>query len=72
MPAFLGSVKIVVVNAGGIVRTGNAVTLAPASADKTFAGAGSMVQGDFPVSRTFFNATITDDNDVADEDVAKV
>lgn len=69
MPAFVGNIKIVSVGSGGVVQFGDAVVVSPKSASKTFAGSGSFVTGDVPVTNTGVNATNTLDPNLVDSSV---
>lgn len=72
MPAIIGNIKIVSVGSSAIVQFGDAIFLSPTSASKTFAGAGSFLTGDFPVTNNGLSATITNDPDLNDDSVSKV
>lgn len=72
MPAIVGYVKIVSVGSGSIVQFGDAVFLSPTSTSKTFAGAGSFLTGDLPVTNNGISATNTNDSDAVDSSVSKV
>lgn len=72
MPAIVGNIKIVSVGSSAIVHFGDAIFLSPTSASKTFAGAGSFLTGDLPVTNNGIGATITNDPDLNDDSVSKV
>jgi spore germination protein PA/spore germination protein PF len=69
MPAFVGNIKIVSVGSGAVVQFGDAVIVSPSSASKTFAGSGSFVTGDVPVTNNGVNATNTLDPSLIDSSV---
>lgn len=66
MPAIVGAMKIVNVGPSSIVHIGDAIQLAPQSASKTFAGAGSFNTGDGVRTYNAVSSTNTFDSDVAD------
>ncbi|MEF3302026.1 spore germination protein [Paenibacillus sp. GYB003] len=66
MPAIVGGIKIVSVGPSSIVHIGDSIQLAPQSASKTFAGAGSFNTGDSIRTYNGVNGTITYDGDIAD------
>ncbi|OCT12712.1 hypothetical protein A8709_27735 [Paenibacillus pectinilyticus] len=70
MPSFVGIFNIIR-NEGNLVN-GDTCIIAPTSASKSYAGAGGGITGDFSVSTTLFNATITFDPDVVDAGANKV
>lgn len=72
MPAVVGYVRIVSVGSSAIVQFGDAVFLSPTSTSKTFAGAGSFLTGDLPMTNNGINATNTNDSDAVDTSVSKV
>ncbi|GIP33772.1 spore germination protein [Paenibacillus sp. J2TS4] len=72
MPSIVGNVKILTVGSGGIVQFGDAVFLSPTSTSKTFAGSGSFITGDLPLTNNGINATNTNDRDVVDSTAEKV
>lgn len=72
MPCIVGNVKILSVGSAGIVQFGDAVFLSPASTTKTFAGAGSFITGDLPVTNNGVSATNTNDPDIIDSSTSKV
>ncbi|MFD0870122.1 MULTISPECIES: spore germination protein [Paenibacillus] len=71
MPSIVGNVKILSVDSGGIVQFGDAVFLSPVSTSKTFAGAGSFITGDLPLTNSGISATNTNDPDLVDTSSAK-
>ncbi|MDF2922652.1 MAG: spore gernimation protein GerPA [Paenibacillaceae bacterium] len=72
MPAIVGYVRIVSVGPSAIVQFGDAVFLSPTSTSKTFAGAGSFLTGDLPVTNNGLSLTNTNDPDGVDTSVSKV
>ncbi|GAA3404362.1 spore germination protein [Paenibacillus hodogayensis] len=66
MPAIVGSIKIVNVGPSSIVHIGDSIQLAPQSASKTFAGAGSFNTGDSVQNYNAVSSTVTYDSDIAD------
>lgn len=72
MPAIVGNIKIVSVGSGAIVHFGDAIFLSPTSSSKTFAGAGSFLTGDVPMTNNGLSATITNDPDGIDDSNSKV
>ncbi|SDN22020.1 spore germination protein PF [Paenibacillus sp. yr247] len=70
MPSFVGIFNIVR-NEGSLVN-GDTVVIAPTSAAKSNSGSGGGITGDFTISSTLFNATITFDPDVVDAGANKV
>lgn len=68
MPSIVGPIKINSVG-GGVVNFGDAFYVAPKSASKTSAGAGSFNTGDFIQTNSGLNATNFIDPDVADQDI---
>ncbi len=66
MPAIIGFVNIVSNGSGGVVQFGDAGEVAPSSATKTYAGAGSFLTGSLANSNTGLSATNSLDSDVAD------
>lgn len=71
MPAFVGNIKIVSVSSSAVVQFGDALIIAPKSTSKTFAGAGSFLTGDFPVTNNGVSLTNTLDPDVVDSTIKK-
>ncbi len=71
MPSIVGNVKIVSVGSSAIVQFGDALVLAPRSATKTFAGSGSFITGDLPVTNNGLSNTLVNDPDAIDTSVAK-
>ncbi|MNT68250.1 putative spore germination protein GerPA [compost metagenome] len=72
MPAIVGYVKIVSVGSSSIVQFGDAVFLSPTSSSKTFAGSGSFITGDLPVTNNGISSTNTNDPDLVDSSNSKV
>lgn len=71
MPSIVGNVKIVSVGSSAIVHFGDALVLAPRSTTKTFAGSGSFITGDLPVSNSGVSNTLVNDPDGIDSSVGK-
>jgi len=72
MPAIIGNIKIVSVGSSAIVHFGDSIFLSPQSATKTFAGAGSFLTGDLPMTNNGLSATLTFDPDAVDGSNTKV
>lgn len=72
MPAVVGFVRIVSVGSSAVIQFGDAVFVNPISTSKTFAGSGSFLTGDLPVTNNGINATNTNDSDAVDTSVSKV
>lgn len=72
MPAVIGFVRIVSVGSAAIVQFGDAVFLSPSSSSKTFAGAGSFLTGDLPMTNNGLSLTNTNDPDGVDTTINKV
>lgn len=72
MPAIVGSVRIVNVGPSSIVHIGDSIHLAPQSASKTFAGAGSFNTGDSVQNYNAISSTNTFDADVADGNAVSI
>jgi hypothetical protein len=66
MPSIVGNVKILSVGSGAVVQFGDCLQVSPSSTSKTYAGAGSFLTGDLPVTNNAVSATITNDPDVQD------
>jgi spore germination protein PF len=64
MPSFVGVFKVVS-NAGSFIN-GDTLVVSPTSSTKSYMGSGSTITGDFPVTNTLFNITLTTDPDVVD------
>jgi spore germination protein PA/spore germination protein PF len=64
MPSIIGNVKIV--SSSGVVQFGDCLNISPTSTSKSYAGSGSFITGDFPVSNNGISATNTNDPDIAD------
>jgi hypothetical protein len=69
MPAIVGNIKIV--SNGGIAHIGDALILSPRSTSKTFAGSGSFITGDLPVTNNGVSSTNTNDPDAVDSSNVK-
>lgn len=67
MPSIVGNVKIVSIGSAGVVQFGDTLQNNPYSTTKTFAGAGSFNTGDLAHTANFLSNTITNDNDLMDE-----
>lgn len=72
MPAIVGNIKILNISSSAIVHIGDSIFLSPTSTAKTFAGAGSFLTGDLPMTNNALSATNTNDPDVVDNSVSKV
>jgi len=72
MPSIVGNVKINSVGSAGVLIFGDTLFLSPTSSSKTFAGSGSFVTGDFPITNTAVNNTMVNDPDVVDNNATKV
>jgi len=66
MPAIVGNVKILSIGSGGVVHFGDSLIVSPTSNSKTYAGSGSFLTGDLPISNNAVNSTNTNDPDVVD------
>jgi hypothetical protein len=66
MPSIVGAVKIISVGSSGVVQFGDTLQVSPQSSNKTYAGSGSFLTGDFPKSINAINKTNTWDPDVQD------
>ncbi|GIQ67823.1 spore germination protein [Xylanibacillus composti] len=71
MPAIVGNVKFVSVGSSSVVQFGDALVLAPISTTKTFAGSGSFITGDLPVTNNGLSNTLTNDTDAIDTSAGK-
>ncbi|AEI42527.1 spore germination protein [Paenibacillus mucilaginosus] len=69
MPAVVGAIKIVNVGTGSVVHIGDSIQIAPNSAAKTFAGAGSFNTGDGLRIYNMVSTTNTYDADFADSTI---
>ncbi|MCZ8518839.1 MULTISPECIES: spore germination protein [Paenibacillus] len=69
MPAVVGAIKIVSVGTGSVVHIGDSIQIAPSSAAKTFAGAGSFNTGDGIRIYNMVSSTNTYDADLADSTI---
>jgi len=66
MPSIVGAVKILNVATSAVVQFGDALQIRPASTSKTYAGAGSFLTGDVPMTNNAISSTNTLDPDVQD------
>ncbi|TVY04423.1 spore germination protein [Cohnella terricola] len=66
MPCIVGNVKILSIGSSGVVQFGDSIQISPSSNSKTYAGSGSFLTGDLPISNNAVSATITNDPDVQD------
>ncbi|HEX7055711.1 MAG TPA: spore germination protein [Bacilli bacterium] len=71
MPSVIGAFKVVANGNGGLIQTGDLLIAAPSVAMKTYTGAGSFHTGDVPITTVAINFTLTNDPDVADDNVQK-
>ncbi|WP_085523592.1 spore germination protein [Tuberibacillus sp. Marseille-P3662] len=69
MPGFVGAVKINTLSGGSVFNIGDTYRVAPSSASKSFAGAGSFNTGDHIHTETNQNQTQTYDSDVFDQNI---
>ncbi|CAM3789241.1 spore germination protein [Cohnella lubricantis] len=72
MPSIVGAVKVVSVGSGAIVQFGDCLLISPSSTSKSYAGAGSFVTGDLPVTNNAVSGTLTNDPDVSDASASKI
>ncbi|WP_040949578.1 spore germination protein [Gorillibacterium massiliense] len=72
MPSIVGNIKILSVGPSSIVHIGDSLVLNPISTSKTYAGSGSFNTGDLPVTNNAISSTNTNDNDIKDQNAAKV
>lgn len=72
MPSIVGAVRIVSVGSSAVVQFGDTLLISPSSSTKSYAGAGSFVTGDLPVTNNAVSGTLTNDPDVNDTVSSKV
>lgn len=72
MPSIVGAVRIVSVGSSAVVQFGDTLLISPSSSTKSYAGAGSFVTGDLPVTNNAVSGTLTNDPDVNDAVSSKV
>ena len=72
MPSIVGAVKVVSVGSGAVVQFGDTLLISPSSTTKSYAGAGSFVTGDLPVTNNAVSGTLTNDPDLNDASATKV